>query len=772
MKKVININFQGRVIPIEETAYEILKQYIESLRRYFSNEEGRDEIINDIESRIAELFSERLKKGAICITDDDVQAVMASMGRPEDFDAETGTTVNGGTTAGTGPQQQGPSQQSQSTGGGSYGTGPARGRLYRNADDKIIAGVCSGLANYFHIDPVIMRIIFVVLFFTGGSGFLVYLILWIAVPSQSIQSNITKRLYRSSEDKVFAGVCGGLAAYFNISTWVPRLIFALPLIIGLLSGPFNWWWGDMDFWIGPRIVTGSLSSTLFVTYIVLWIAVPIAVTAAEKLEMRGERVDLNSIRDTVKEDLEGFRSRAQNWGNDIKQSAQQLGSQAKQFSQSERVKTFTTEASTAARGAGSGIAHILGVLFKAFFLFIVGMIALALFGVLVGLLFGGVPVMAFKEFLLEGFWQNSLAWLTVLLFLGVPIIALITWLIRRIMGVRSRNHYLGYVFGSLWFVGIVSAALLTGSVFRNFKSRNFVEENINMVQPTKGKLYLDVTTNSINYRYYSNDWFDWDDGDWPLFGANLDSIMLNTVRIDVVKSNDSGFHITKVKFSRGNNPVNARNLAEKINFTTYQVDSVLFLPKGFSISKNERWRNQQVLLILQVPVGKKFRLDRSVSKYDWFEVRYNHRGGLDIEDTWERTYWVESGKDYIMTPDGPKQVSKLDPEALSRGEYKERDKDQDNDGVENQERTEKRNRRDEEPARKDTNGGYRYRKQTPEKKSDSTPANTTSVSASVNEQDEDEPVTLFSSRYTSNGAVSNAESKTQKVKRGTGNAIS
>ncbi len=746
MKKVININFQGRVIPIEEPTYEILKQYIESLRRYFANEEGRDEIINDIESRIAELFSERLRKGATCITDEDVQAVMASMGRPEDFDAED-TNATGSTNAGTGPQQQGASQQSQST-GGSYSTGPARGRLVRNADDKIIAGVCSGLANYFHIDPVIMRIVFVVLFFTGGSGFLVYLILWIAVPSQSIQSNITKRLYRSSEDKVFAGVCGGLAAYFNISTWVPRLIFALPLIIGLLSGPFNWWWGDMDFWMGPKLVTGSLGSTLFVTYIVLWIAVPIAVTAAEKLEMRGERVDLNSIRDTVKEDLQGFRSRAQNWGNDIKQSAQQLGSQAKQFSQSERVKTFSAEASSTARGAGSGIAHILGVLFKAFFLFIIGMIALALFGVLVGLLFGGVPVMAFKEFLLEGFWQNSLAWLTVLLFLGVPIVALITWLIRRIMGVRSRNHYLGYVFGSLWFVGIVCAALLTGSVFRNFKSRNFVEENISMTQPARGKLYLDVTTNSINYRYYSNDWFDWDDGDWPLFGANLDSILLNTVRIDVVKSNDSSFHITKVKFSRGNDPVKARELAEKINFTTMQNDSVLFLPKGFSISKTERWRNQQVLLILQVPVGKRFRLDKSISKYDWFDVRYNHRGGLDIEDNWERTYWVESGRDYIMTPDGPKQVSKLDAEALSRGEYKERENDENDENIPQEHR---RNHRNEEPAVKDTTGGYRYRKQTP--KIDTTPAKVKSVSASADNNEEEQPMTLFSARYASNGVV-------------------
>src|SRR2546423_511730 len=108
MKKVININFQGRVIPIEETAYDILKQYVESLRRYFANEEGRDEIINDIEGRIAELFSERLKKGAVCITDEDVQAIMASMGRPEDFEAEAAETVSSGSGIGgsaTGRQQ-------------------------------------------------------------------------------------------------------------------------------------------------------------------------------------------------------------------------------------------------------------------------------------------------------------------------------------------------------------------------------------------------------------------------------------------------------------------------------------------------------------------------------------------------------------------------------------------------------------------------------------------------------------------------------------------
>src|SRR3954471_14531659 len=86
MKKIININLSGRVIPIEDTAYESLQRYIESLRRYFAHEEGRDEIINDIESRIAELMNEKIKRGAASVTDADIEEIIQSMGRIEDFE--------------------------------------------------------------------------------------------------------------------------------------------------------------------------------------------------------------------------------------------------------------------------------------------------------------------------------------------------------------------------------------------------------------------------------------------------------------------------------------------------------------------------------------------------------------------------------------------------------------------------------------------------------------------------------------------------------------
>src|ERR1700754_3003613 len=140
MKKIININFHSRVIPIEESAYEILQQYIDSLRRHFANEEGRDEIISDIENRFAELFSETLKKGAACITDADVNAIIASMGRPEELEEEDGTKP--GTTAGAGQQTTTGAQPNQQ-----YSAGPEESRrLYRAGNDKILGGVCAGLA--------------------------------------------------------------------------------------------------------------------------------------------------------------------------------------------------------------------------------------------------------------------------------------------------------------------------------------------------------------------------------------------------------------------------------------------------------------------------------------------------------------------------------------------------------------------------------------------------------------------------------------------------
>jgi phage shock protein PspC (stress-responsive transcriptional regulator) len=641
MKKVININFQGRVIPIEETAYELLKQYIESLRIYFKNEEGRDEIINDIEGRIAELFSERLKSGVTCITDEDVNAVIASMGRPADFEAVDGEPASSSTSA---------SAESAQPAAAPYPRG--RQRLYRNADDKILGGVCSGLANYLGIDPVIMRIVFVVFI---GVLFWVYILLWIIVPSKSVESNITKRLYRSTEQRVFGGVAGGIAAYFNIDVWIPRLIFALPFIIAIISGSFNAFMWDWDFGFMPRVISGSFGGTMFITYIILWIAVPVAHTASEKLEMRGEKVNFNSIANTVKEDLEQFKVKAEKWGEEVKTSAQDFGKKA-----SSHAKTFSSEAGTIARRSGSGLGHAIGVLFRVFVIFIFTIVAVVLFSVFIALLFGGVAIAPLSDFILENSFQNSLVWLTIFLVFMIPLVALVTWGIRRIMGVRSKRHYLGYTFGGLWLIGLICGIILVVSVAKNF--RNYArlnEEKIGVIENIN-RVYVDVEESSWKTR--DNEFFGIEvDNDWPIYTVGEDSVMLNTVKLSMAKSNDSAYHVYRVRESRGNGRDNAMKTAGRIQFSPLRMDSVIQLPQGFYISTDDKFRNQRVWIVIEVPVGKKIGFSRNIENYSWYNVN-NHNNRWDNysdQDDWDNyTDRPEPGQEYIMRADGrPEKIA-------------------------------------------------------------------------------------------------------------------
>jgi hypothetical protein len=163
-------------------------------------------------------------------------------------------------------------------------------------------------------------------------------------------------------------------------------------------------------------------------------------------------------------------------------------------------------------------------------------------------------------------------------------------------------------------------------------------------------------------RYYGGgDWFgfEWNE-DWPIYGDNQDTLMLNTVRIKIVKSNDSLYHVHKVNISQGRNVASARNLAEKISFNVSQRDSTLLLPKGFAISRNEKFRNQRILLVIEVPVGKKIEIDRSIDYYDWFTVDYNRRRGwnIDWDDHWNNSYGWDSNVEYVMTNGGLERTNK------------------------------------------------------------------------------------------------------------------
>lgn len=611
MKKVININFQGRVVPIEETAYELLKQYVDSLRRYFANEEGRDEIVNDIEGRIAELFAEKLKAGLPCITDADVNAIIADMGRPEDLEAEQADI----------PPSPSQPQNTGGTGGTAYKQPAGKRSLYRNADDKILAGVCSGIANFLNIDPVVMRIVFVLLF---GVLFWVYLLLWIIVPSKSIESNITKRLYRNPDQKMIAGVCGGIASYFNMDVWIPRLIFALPFVFALASSGFHRFWWNWDFGWTPWLLSGSLGWTMFITYVVLWISVPFANTSSEKLEMRGEKVDLNSIRNTVKEDLENFRSKAEKFGGEVKTTARQFGEKA-----GSGVRAVATDAGPAARRVAGGLGHAIIVLLKAFFIFIFAIVAIALFSVFVALVFGGVALAPLKGFVLEGAVQHTLFWLTLVLFFMIPMIALVTWGIRRIVGARSKKHYVGLTFLALWIGGLVSGIALLFSLAGDFRSTSSMKEE-QILTATNRRISVGVEGAGWKDRNHHFFGMHVEGDNLPFYDINEDSIFLTTVKLSMVKSADSAFHVYRVRESRGSSAQKSNLAAANIQFEPTLHDSLLLLPSGFGVGRGDKFRNQRVWVVIEVPVGREITFSDDIRRYNWFIV---HSSNKDVTIT-------------------------------------------------------------------------------------------------------------------------------------------
>ena len=639
MKKIININLSGRVIPIEDSAYEKLQGYIESLRRYFANEESRDEIINDIESRIAELLHEKIRKGADAVTDADVNEVIASMGTVEDFEAEE-------------KESAASSQQSREP-NYTYTAKQNKGRLYRDTNDKFIGGVCSGIAAYLNIDPAIVRILFAILGFGTGVGFLGYIVLWMVLPPKDLEGYTGKRLYRNPDDRVIGGVAGGLAAYFGRKTSTFRLVFAAPIALGILLGIIRGVTWQYDFDLVPNIVFGSLSGTFILTYIILWIVLPEANSDYEKMEMRGEKVDVNRIRQNVKEGMGNMKERMQNWTDEVKESAQNLSAKAKEFSNT-RGKAFAAEVNETVRRRSGGLGHAIGVIFKVFFLFIAGSIAFALFVSLIALLFGGVAWWPINNFLWTSKWQQLFAWGTLIFFLVVPLIGFITWVIRRIVRTKSKSNYLGWTFGGLWAIGWLAMILFVSSIVKDFSSYKSADTVLAIAQPVNNKLIIAVSQPALEYSGNFG-WMSDGENGWDL---STDTLRIAAVKFNIKASTDTLYHVTLKKYSFGKNGNEAMNRAEKIQYTVSSTDSILDLANGYAIDKDSKFRGQNVEIEILVPAGKKIRFHESVDKKlnsINIKVKRSYRRdritGIEINND-EDHFRYRSGIDYVMGIDG------------------------------------------------------------------------------------------------------------------------
>lgn len=172
MNKTVTINLSGIVFHIDENAYELLKRYLEKLKAHFSTTQGKEEIIADIESRLAEMFTERNGDVSKVIMEADVNEVITAMGKPEELSAS---------------EEEQP--HTSATGGQTLYYESSRKRFFRNPDDKVLGGVCSGISAYFDIDPIWLRLAFGLSVIFAGTGVLLYLILWFIIPEAKSTSD-------------------------------------------------------------------------------------------------------------------------------------------------------------------------------------------------------------------------------------------------------------------------------------------------------------------------------------------------------------------------------------------------------------------------------------------------------------------------------------------------------------------------------------------------------------------------------------------------------
>ena len=517
MRKTLNINLGGMAFVMDENAYELLHGYLEALKQKFSNEEEREEILNDIEARIAEMLSHKLANRKEVVSIEEVQLVMDAMGRPEDIAGEAP------------PADEPAAKRSGTTSAGV----PVKKRLFRDPDDAKIGGVISGLCHYFGInDPVWLRIAAIILIFvTSGSIILLYLLLLIVVPKAS--------------------------------------------------------------------------------------------TAAEKLQMKGEPINISTIQKEVKE------------------AAVRGG---------ESVQKFVREENFFEKVWGI-LADLLKVVFKLFAI-------LVIVAAMVGLIAVSAGFLGF--YILGSSWMIDASRLVVdqpstitmfsfgfLFFFLAPLIALIYLCLKVLVGQRSRVRSLKWILLVVWVIGLMLlmvSGYKTGIQFANEATH---KEQLSLMQPPKGSLMVQLTDELGNkYESESGSHEDFQispDGVY-IDGINLrdmDEIPLGKPKLELMSAEGDSFYLQEITTAHGRDRRDAERNAALVIYKFNQTDTVLNLQKGLYIGKQGKFRDQQLTLRLAIPEGKTVRFADNIDH--WSAVVKDDRR---YDDTYfANTVWtVQEGR--------------------------------------------------------------------------------------------------------------------------------
>jgi phage shock protein PspC (stress-responsive transcriptional regulator) len=478
MNKTVTVNIGGIVFHIDENAYEMFRKYLDSIRSHFTSSEGRDEIMQDIESRVAEMFQERIKDSKQVITIEDVEEVTTIMGKPEQFTDEESRSSE--TTV---PAQPG-----------------LKRRLFRDPDDKLLGGVCSGVSAYFDLDPVWIRLAFAIAFFAWGTGFILYILLWIIIPE--------------------------------------------------------------------------------------------AKTAADKLQMKGEPVNVSNIERNVREEISSVKQRVAEGGK---------------------------QAGTVVSRLFEAIGELVRFLFRFIGKLIVGFVVIIGLIVAVAFLMGlfgifGAPWVSYPPFMGDIFsTKGTFIWAYVGTFLaiGLPFIMLVYAGIRYLLNIKTTNKMINMSALGLWITGVIICLFVGMGTARQFSNKESVKQQIALQQPTHGILYLSVKNNEPDESKYDND-IDFDDE--FTFSINDRKVKLSDVKLDIVKSNTDQFELTRIMYARGRSRQEAAINAQHVNYAFTQNDSSLVFDRTFQLIPGEKFRAQRMQLVLKVPVGKKVYLSENMKR--------------------------------------------------------------------------------------------------------------------------------------------------------------
>lgn len=475
MKKTLTINLWGQVYHIDEDAYQILQNYLTKLENHFSGTEEGKEILGDVEARFAEIFKDRLGTTREVVNLDDVDYSIGIIGTPEDFGVTGEKKVE---------QENENKKESKSK------------RLYRNPDDRILGGVCSGLAAYFNIEPVIVRIILIITFFFSG-----------------------------------------------------------PLI-----------------------------------YLVLWIVIPEAKTTAQKLEMRGEPVNLTNIEKNIKEEFGKVKDNL---------TSNKTKSRARSF----------------VNNLGDVILSIIKIFFRIFtvslgiIFILIGTAFLVAFTI--GIFFEGSSNISLTE-LTNTFIDNSLIVPGVIglcLVFCIPVISLIITGVRFIFGIRHSFKYLNRTLAFTFLFGLIIVTFVAVNHFLNFRYVSNTNQLVAIDSLKTRTLVVNISDSlPVNNNLENNMDFD----KYLLLASENECNLYGKTALNIKISNDSTVKISDDRQCRSSSKKTGNIIAKNIPSVIQVKDSVVSLSKYFKISKEAKFHVQQQIIVINMPVNSQIFINKNV----------------------------------------------------------------------------------------------------------------------------------------------------------------